>query len=442
MNDLTILGGGPAGLAVAFYAHRAGIPFVLFERASRLGGMCRTLTHREHRYDCGAHRFHDRDPEITRDVVQLMGDELQEVKAPSKVWDRGHFVDFPPTPASVIFSSSLRDMVQIGAEVLRARRNSAQIISFEDFAIHQFGESLSRRILLNYSEKLWGLPAKELSPDVATRRLQGMTLRSLVTSVLFPNHAVDHLDGSFLYPRGGYGRIVESIAGTLPKESLVVDSEIARIQLDGNCVARIDFTSGSSYEPSGRVVSTLPITVLTKMLGDEAPIEAREAVMQLRFRHTRLIVLFIRRAQISPNASIYIPDPQFRVSRLYEPKNRSVAMAPENETSLVAELPCFSGDAICNESSATLANIVVDELCALRLIERDEIIDWKEHFLPNAYPVYTLDYSATVTRVFDALSSVQNLDILGRAGRFYYSHLHDHLRLGKSYVAERTQSEI
>ena len=104
MNQLTILGGGPAGLGAAFYAHRANLPFVLFERSGTLGGMCRTFRHGEHSYDSGAHRFHARDQEVTRDLVELMGDELVAVDAPSIVWDHGRFIDFPPTPLSVLSS--------------------------------------------------------------------------------------------------------------------------------------------------------------------------------------------------------------------------------------------------------------------------------------------------------------------------------------------------
>ena len=89
MTDLTILGGGPAGLGVAYYAHRAGLPFVLFEGSSELGGMCRTLRCGEHLYDRGAHRLHDPDPEITRDLVELMGDELIRVEAASAIGTAG-----------------------------------------------------------------------------------------------------------------------------------------------------------------------------------------------------------------------------------------------------------------------------------------------------------------------------------------------------------------
>ena len=76
----------------------------MFEKSAELGGMCRTLRHGEHLYDCGAHRFHDQDGEITRDVLELMGDEMLAVDAPSMIWDRGRFVDFPPTPLNAILS--------------------------------------------------------------------------------------------------------------------------------------------------------------------------------------------------------------------------------------------------------------------------------------------------------------------------------------------------
>ena len=43
MPHITILGGGPAGLGVAFYAHREGVRFLLAEASGALGGLCRTL---------------------------------------------------------------------------------------------------------------------------------------------------------------------------------------------------------------------------------------------------------------------------------------------------------------------------------------------------------------------------------------------------------------
>src|SRR5512141_520567 len=119
MTRLAILGGGPAGLGVAFYAPRAGLPFELYEGSEELGGMCRTLRSGDHLYDRGAHRFHDRDPEITRDVVELMGDELVRVDAPSAILDGGRYIDFPPTPLNVMFAYGFREAGRICLDLLR-----------------------------------------------------------------------------------------------------------------------------------------------------------------------------------------------------------------------------------------------------------------------------------------------------------------------------------
>ena len=434
MNQLTILGGGPAGLGAAFYANRASVPFVLFERSGALGGMCRTFRHGAHSYDSGAHRFHARDSEITRDLVELMGDELVSVSAPSIVWDQGRFIDFPPTPLGVLSSYPLKEVVGIGFELLGVKLRPQRSISFQDFAISQFGETLSRRILLNYSEKLWGLPADQLSPDVATRRLSGMTLRSLFFELLMPGKKTTHIDGSFLYPRQGYGRIVDSLASKLPTDSIRVGCEVEAIECSKGMVTRIRFSGGETIKPPGRILSTLPLTLLVKLLGDALSEKAHRAAGELRFRHVRLIFIRLRRSQLSPNASIYVPDPEFCISRLYEPKNRSSYMAPDNETSLVVEVPCFSDDPIDRLTSDELAERVISELVQLSLISRDEAIEWKHHYLANAYPVYTHNYAERVSTIRDALKPIVNLDTIGRAGLFNYSHLHDQLRLAKDYV--------
>lgn len=433
--DIAILGGGPAGLGVAYYAQRAKLPFTLYEASGELGGMCRTLHCGAHAYDRGAHRFHDRDPEITQDLLDLMGDELVRVKAPSAIRDAGRFIDFPPTPLNVMFAYGFREASRICFDLLRSTlRRRQPLVSFEDFAVRRFGRTLARRILLNYSSKLWGLPTAELSPDVATRRLQGMTLRSLLYELVFPGAKTEHIDGSFLYPRRGYGQIVEALAATLPPPSLRTGCEVAGLECAGRAVRRIHFTGGPSVDVHGQVVSTLPLPLLVKLLGDALPGSARDAASRLRFRHVRLLFLRLASKGISDKASIYIPDPAFCISRIYEPRNRSAAMAPEGETSVVVEAPCFSGDAIDQLPADAFQERIVRELAALRLIEPRDVVESRLHFIPNAYPVYASGYEREVAAVCDALSPIDNLETVGRAGRFVYSHLHDQLRFGKDYV--------
>jgi protoporphyrinogen oxidase len=440
MTDLVILGGGPAGLGVAFYAHRAGLPFTLFERSSELGGMCRTMHCGEHLYDCGAHRFHDRDPEITRDLTDLLGDDLIRVEAPSAIWDRGRYIDFPPTPLGAIFAYGPGKAARICLDLLRSglrRRHPA--VNFEDFAVSRFGETLARQLLLNYSEKLWGFPPDRLSPDIATRRLEGMTLRSLLYELVSPGRRTKHVDGSFFYPRRGYGQIIDALARALPVESIRTSFDVTSLECDNGITSRIHFLGGQTFDARGKIVSTLPLPLLVRLLGDAMPDEARAAASRLRFRHIRLLFLRLKSARMSGNASIYIPNLAFCVSRIYEPKNRSAAMAPAGETSVVVEAPCFSGDAVEQLLPTEFAERVVGELTALRLLNQQDVIESRHHFIANAYPVYTTDYARDVRVIREALARIVNLETIGRAGRFVYGHLHDQLRFAKEYVRKLTE---
>ena len=101
---LTILGGGPAGLAAGYFARKEGIPFTLFEANHRLGGNAVTYRHGEFLFDSGAHRFHDKDPEITQEIKTLLGAELRQIHVPSQICIKNRFVDFPLSPFNLLLN--------------------------------------------------------------------------------------------------------------------------------------------------------------------------------------------------------------------------------------------------------------------------------------------------------------------------------------------------
>jgi protoporphyrinogen oxidase len=438
---LTILGGGPAGLGAALYATERRLPFALFERAAELGGLCRTFRAGEHRYDSGAHRLHDRDPEITADLRRLLGDELRTVTSPSQIYHHGRFIGFPPTPFSWLRGGGIGEAVQVGAEILRARWRPKPELSFEDVATNRYGRRLGEPLLMAYSEKLWGLPSGCLAPEVATRRLAGLGLRSLFFEVVMPRGKSAHLEGSFLYPRLGYGTVAERIRERLPPACLHTGHEVTGIELRDRRIRSVRFTGRPPLVVRGRLLSTLPLTVLVRCLDGALPAAARQAAEKLRFRHVRLVFLRLRSARHSRNASIYLPDRRLAVSRVSEPKNRSAAMAPPHETGLLAEVPCSTGDDLAQLGDTALASRVIADLGTVGLLERGAVLDHEVRTLWNAYPVYALGYGEHVRTIAAALAEIDNLDLLGRGGLFWYSHLHDQLRSAKDYIGSLVSPE-
>jgi protoporphyrinogen oxidase len=336
---------------------------------------------------------------------------------------------------NILFSGGLREIGRIGLDLVRARSGGKKVVSFSDFAIQRFGKTLAERFLLNYTSKVWGLPADQLSPAVATRRLSGMSLRSLVTELLTPSRRVSHLDGQFLYPRGGYGRIVEAMAAQVPNGQLQTEQEVVGLDVEAGLVSRIHLAGRRVHAVQGPVVSTLPLNLLVNLLGESVPRTVHELSRGIRFRHVRLLFLRLDQPRFSENASIYIPDPEIRISRVFEPKNRCETMSPANETAVVLEIPCFREDETGRLDEESLFRDAVDHLEELGLLSRNRVLEWRHHVLSNAYPVYSLDYAERVQSIMKSVAEPANLEVLGRNGLFFYSHLHDQLRFAKDYVA-------
>ncbi len=433
MQPLSILGGGAAGLALAHYAHQAGLAFCLYERLGRVGGLCLSYRFGEHRYDSGAHRFHDVDAAVTRDIGALV--KLNPVTSPSKIYTAGRFIDFPPSPLNLLWNSSPAEWFRIVVGLWRGRRRRGEAQNFEDLAVSRFGERLARRFLLNYTAKVWGLPADQLSVDVATRRLNGMGIRALVGDLIFQGKKAAHLDGHFLYPEDGFGAISAAMSDGLPPESLKTGHDVSRLECDGPTVRHVHFTSGRRVTVPGFVISTLPLNRLVHFLGSAVADDVKKSAGLLQFRSLRLVFLRLGKARVSDNASIYFPDLQMCVSRVSEPKNRSASLAPPHETSLVVEVPCSEGEELLSLPETALKERVVSEICRTGLIRPSDVLGWTHHLLPDAYPIYSLDYKLHLETVLEGLRKFRNLITVGRNGRFFYSHLHDQLRTGKETVA-------
>jgi len=436
-REVTILGGGPAGLAVAYYAQKSGLCFRLYEAQNRVGGNCITLQHGAFRFDSGAHRFHDKDPQATEEIKLLLGDDLRKIEVPSQIWHGGKLFDFPIAPLNLLKTLGLIAFGKAGFDLLRGRLGSRNPTgSFEDFALRTYGREIASRFLLNYSEKLWGAPCRQLSPAICGQRLKGLGLASLVIEALFGRRAnTRHLDGAFYYPAGGYGAIVEKLAEACGHENIRLQSRVTRINRGADTIESVEINE-AEVVPVEEVASTLPLSLVLRLLDPAPPEEILAVASQLRYRNVVLVAIFLAKDRVSENGSLYFPDASFPFTRVYEPKNRSVEMAPPGCTSLIAEIPCQTQDAVWTAGERSLIELVTGHFRRLGWITGTEIIGGATHHMSHAYPILELGYEARLAPVLEFLGRFRNLRLAGRNGCFVYSHLHDMMRSGREIVGE------
>lgn len=439
---IAVLGGGPAGLAVGYYAQKNRLPFTIYESRSLIGGNCITLKQGEFLFDSGAHRLHDKDEAVTREIKKLLGERLKKINAPSQIYRNGKLIDFPLSPLNLLKNLGIFTSIKAGFEIaaLKLAKGKSHCNSFENFALLTYGETIANHFLLNYSEKLWGVSCNKLSPNISGNRLKGLSLKTFLTEIVFGKRMkVEHLDGSFYYPEVGIGTIPNKIADFCGEKNIQKNSKITKIFHDYTRIQKLEINHERKVDVD-EVVSTLPLSVLLQIMEPLPTEDLLLAAKSLRYRNLVLVAIFLNKESVTKNASVYFPDSNFPFTRVYEPKNRSNLMAPSDKTSLVAEIPCQSKDKLWNIEDEKLIRLTCSKFVQIGWIAEKDVIGASVVRINQAYPILETGFEDKNQQIFDFLHRFQNLRISGRNGKFAYTHIHDMMRFGKEIVEEYTSS--
>ena len=429
-KKITILGGGPAGLGVAYFCEKSNFKYELFDMNSYVGGNCTTFKIDNFLFDSGAHRFHDKDKQVTSLVKNIMGEELREINVPSQIYLDSQVIDFPLSPISLLKFMGCYNFVKESIKLLfmKIKYLYKPIKSFRDYALYRYGEDVSSLFLFGYSEKLWGADPSNLSVNIAGKRLNGLSIVSLLLELFnFQKIKVKHLDGSFYYPDYGIGSLFQTMYSKCNKEKIYLNNQVTKIFHSGKNIHSIEINSNKIICVD-ELVSSLPLDLFVNLLHPKPPEEILDLAKSIRYRNLVLIIFMIDKEKINDNASMYFPSNEYKFTRIYEPRNRSSKMSPNGKTSLVVEIPCDKKDRIWTSfTNRDLSREIKQQLIDLGFFKNSELLKIEIKKVCNAYPILDTTYKIKIEPIKSYLSNFNNLLINGRNGTYRYTHIHDHL---------------
>ena len=223
--ETLVLGAGPAGLACAMELSREGRVCTVVERDELIGGLAKTLTVREGEdvflTDIGPHRFFSKNQYLYDFIEDLLAEEWRSVPRLTRQFVDGKYYNYPVNFGQVVRNLGLLKSARVGIDYFLARLRydvfGKSLKTFEDYVVANFGRTLAEFSMINYSEKIWGIPCAEIHPDWAKQRISGLNLWSVLQKAIGlgdrkgPKSLVDE----FYYPQFGTGRIYEAIGARL-----------------------------------------------------------------------------------------------------------------------------------------------------------------------------------------------------------------------------------
>jgi protoporphyrinogen oxidase len=510
-----IIGAGPAGLTAAYELLDKTdiIPFV-FEMTDDIGGISKTVVYKGNRIDIGGHRFFSKSSRVMewwQNVFPLQGAPARDdrllgryvplahecqmhrirskapvtVPAPdpeltdgvmlvrsrlSRIYFLRKFFNYPIslTPDTLTNLGLVR-ILKISLSYMKSclapiRKEN----SLEDFFINRFGSELYLTFFKDYTEKVWGVTCREITPEWGAQRIKGLsvakTILHAIQKLLKPSDDVNQkqmetsLIEQFLYPKLGPGQIWEEVATVVEQHGgqIIRNARVVGIETEGDKVVAVkvwdEDTDTVTRHQGDYFFSSMPVRELIAAMGNVVPPLVQEVAVALQYRDFITVGLLLKKLRIKnktalktvndliPDNWIYIQEREVKLGRLQIFNNWSPYLVADPDTTWIGlEYFCNECDELWSMPDVDFAKFAIKELASIDIIDPDDVLDSTVLRMPKAYPAYFGSYDK-FDIVREYTDKFTNLFLVGRNGMHRYNNA-DHSMLTAMVSVENIISD-
>jgi len=402
LRDVVIVGGGITGVAVGRLLQLGGLKdFVILEKESEPGGLCRSRSVDGHILDLGGGHLLASKYQEAYDFIfaHLPKSEFNSFERVSKILLGDHLIDYPIEYCLAQLPLEARIRYLISSIQASARTTESNPENFEEWVRLRLGDAIADDYMIPYNRKIWGVEPSELDVDWL-QKIPAYNAEQIVRSCLdnssfresFPSHQ------AFLYPkRGGFQAVFDAILDPV-KAQVMTSMPLISLRRDGK-----QWIVNERFR-TGLVINTIPWSVLHGVTLEAPSVDEYVS----RLRTSSLAVTLHQEPYDHDIQWTYVPDPSRSYHREFYIRNFVPHSAPNGifrETNLRHFKP--TGDALF-----TFIN-------------------------DHAYPIPVRGHAEAANRVWSAYAEIGVLGI-GRWGqhRYYNSDvcIREAIRMTSAYL--------
>ncbi len=259
-----ILGAGLTGIELGKSLKKREQDFIIFEKDSEVGGLCRTFKSGQWSWDLGVHAIYSKNQEVMNYFHSLPID-YEHIDRNVKVYHHGsdgqiYILDYPFENG--LADLPLEDKVNCLLGYVEAQNNGYNSYkNLEDWINNALGYGIARHFMIPYNKKIWNCDLRNISLELINNKIDPTPTRTLVESCLGKRFIGRKYQAKFIYPKKGIGELTRVLSENI-KGKIRLNSEVTRIEKGKEL--KIYCNHSESYEEVDFIVSTMPLVELLK----------------------------------------------------------------------------------------------------------------------------------------------------------------------------------
>ena len=428
-KEIIILGGGLSGLSACYHGDGS-----IYEKSIKPGGQASSKEENGFIFDEGIHVMHTKN----KYILNLM----EILKVDMEIRERNAWIVSHDSMTRYPFQANTFGLPEVIVKdcvdgfIENKFVDSDSINNYEDWIYFMFGKGIAEHFMIPYSQKFWGIDAKNLTTDWVNVRHPKPSKEEVIKGSLEDQTKGFGINASYRYPKkGGYGYIGKQLTDKC-KSRIKVGMEATKIDVNKK---EIEFNHSElvSYET---ILSSIPLPELIKIIPN-APQEVINAASKLKTNSMFVVNIGINRPNITDKNWIYYLEKEFSFVRVSFPFNQSDNVAPIGTSSISAEI-AYGNDNPLPANKENLADRVVKDLITANVINlSDEIIYLDTVDIKYAYVIFDNERKAAIKIIHEYL---KKFDIIpfGRYGMWAYLWSDEAMLSGKKVAEKLSKNKI
>ncbi len=471
-----IIGAGPSGLACAYELLKtgSGIKPIIVEKLPVAGGLSRTVYDGKSGVDIGGHRLY-----TTDEYIQSIWDEflphqsypsIDDIAAQrekiyptggkdpnktdnvmlirrrfSSILFDGKTFDYPVKfNFDTVVNLGLWTTIKAGLSYLKSIFVKRKENNLEDFFINRFGNVLYSIFFKDYTKKVWGFDASELSFEWGHERIKKLSLLKTILNSVFGKFMFfrkikdKSLIDEFYYPKFGCSQLWNLMADYIINNGgeIIYNADFKSFSYSDKQIYGAKYVKdGNEFEINANYfISSAPICDLIK--GIDVPFDVKQNALNLPYRDYILVSFYTNQFNlknrtdyktvnnITPECWLYLQETSAIAARIQIMNNWSPYLVEDFLSCYLISLEYFvnENDDFWNKTDDEIIEIAKKECEKYNLFTGKSVLKTKVIREKKAYPTYCGSYKH-INRIISEISKYRNLFLIGRNGQHKYNNM-------------------